>query len=287
MPKDKAIFCSYLETLLQDKHEENCEEKGMKIAVPSTAPDLDGLVEQRLGSARHLLIVESEDMSFLLVDSPGRSGPGAGIAAISAAVDAGARAILAGYVAPHIADALRKQSVDVVSGFSGTVLEAVVEYTNGRSSDSPDDSKSVESGVPPSWAESVLKGMRQLYSMIPRLIGVILLLGLFRGFVDQQTLLELLSGSFFLNAFWGAALGSILVGNPVNSYVIGDSLLNSGGGMAGSVALMMAWVTVGVIHLPLEASALGWCFALMRNLAAFVVAILLGFIFAMMGGVLL
>jgi uncharacterized membrane protein YraQ (UPF0718 family) len=48
----------------------------------------------------------------------------------------------------------------------------------------------------------------------------------------------------------------------------------------------MAWVTVGVIHFPLESSALGRRFALARNLSAFAVAILFGLVFAMLEGML-
>ena len=104
--------------------------------------------------------------------------------------------------------------------------------------------------------------------------------------MDEQALLDLLSGSTLLNAFWGATLGSVLAGNPVNSYVIGDNLLSSGVGWAGVAALMMAWVNVGVIQLPLEAAALGKCFAVVRNLAAFAAAVLFALVFALLGGVL-
>lgn len=258
----------------------------MKIAVPSSASNLDGPVEQRLGSARCMLVIESDDMSFTSIDLPTRSGPGGGVEAVTAAVEAGAQAILTGFAAPHIVAVLKKRSVDVVTGCSGTVREAVAAYVRSRCTDAPGEPRQAATGAHPSWNEAVRKGMRQLYSMVPRLIGVVLLLGLFRGLVDEQTLLELLSGSTFPNALWGATLGSILVGNPVNSYVIGENLLGSGAGMAGSVALMMAWVTVGVIHFPLESSALGRRFALARNLSAFAVAILFGLVFAMLEGML-
>ncbi len=70
-------------------------------------------------------------------------------------------------------------------------------------------------------------------------------------------------------------MGSILAGNPVNSYVIGESLLNFGVGVAGAMALMLTWVNVGVIQMPAEAAALGWRFTLLRNGVGFVVAVLM------------
>ena len=69
-----------------------------------------------------------------------------------------------------------------------------------------------------------------------------------------------------------------MVGNPVNSYVIGESLLKAGVGLSGVLALMMAWVTVGLVQLPMEAEALGMRFGVVRNLAGFVVAVLFSFV---------
>ena len=258
----------------------------MKIAIPSSLPHLDGTVEQRLGVAPYMLLVETDDMSFSVVEGAGESGPGAGIAAITLAVNMGAQAILAGYAAPHVVAALEKQSIHVVTGCSGTVGEAVAEYVKGLSADAASQKKEQET-LPSGkgqWVGALLKGKRQFFSLLPRLVGVVLLLGLFRGFVDEQTLLNLLSGSTWLNAIWGAALGSMLAGNPVNSYVIGDNLFNSGVGLAGGTALMLAWVNVGVIQLPMEVAALGRRFALVRNFAAFVMAVVSSLAIAMLMG---
>lgn len=69
-------------------------------------------------------------------------------------------------------------------------------------------------------------------------------------------------------------MGSILAGNPVNSYVIGDSLLTAGVGLAGVLALLLTWVNVALIQLPLEAAALGWRFAIVRNFSGIVMAVI-------------
>ena len=119
------------------------------------------------------------------------------------------------------------------------------------------------------------RGVRQFQTLLPRLVGVVLLLGLFRGFVSKQTLLALFSGTAVFDSLWGGVLGSLLAGNPVNSYVIGDGLLDAGVGMAAVTALMLAWVNVGIIQLPAESAALGRRFAVVRNLAGFVMAVLM------------
>ena len=249
----------------------------MKIAVPSTRPDLTGTVEPKLGMAAWLVVVDTEDMSFEAVQGPPRSsGPGAGVVAISLAVNLGAEVLLLGYVAQHIAGPLQKRGIKVVSGISGSVQDAVSAYLESLT-EKMEENEDVEalSSWQEEWQEALRKGMRQFQAILPRLVGVVLLLGLFRGFVSEKILLSLFPGTPFLDSLWGGALGSLLAGNPVNSYVIGEGLLDAGVGPAAVTALMLAWVNVGIIQLPAESAALGRRFAVVRNLAGFVMAVLM------------
>ncbi|QGY40910.1 hypothetical protein GM415_12475 [Pseudodesulfovibrio cashew] len=247
----------------------------MKIALPSNKPYLNGNVSNTLGAAVHLVVVESEDMSFEVLTPPSEKGPGAGIAVMSLAVEAGAKVMLAGHVAPHIAAGLEKLGIEVVTGVTGNVEQAVREYLEA---DPSQEQNKPESQEPPNrWPEAAKKGLRQFHALLPRLIGIILLLGLLKGFVSQEGMLSLFPDKPFLDALWGGVLGSILVGNPVNSYVIGESLLKAGVNLTGPLALMMAWVTVGLVQLPMEAESLGMRFAVVRNLIGFIMAVLLSF----------
>jgi len=75
----------------------------------------------------------------------------------------------------------------------------------------------------------------------------------------------------------GAVAGSIVAGQPIVSYVLGGELSASGVSLAGVTALVVAWVTVGLTHLPIEATLLGWRFSLIRNLLSFFLAIVIAF----------
>jgi len=259
----------------------------MKIAIPSNRPSLEGTVAHKLGTAAHLLVIDTKDMSFEAVDGPPKgSGPGAGVMIMSLAVEMGADALLVGHLAPHIIKALEKQGVDVVDRVSGLVSEAVAEYMASlKGSDTKEDfSSEKESSSREEWGEAVRKAGGQMATMIPRLVGVVLLLGLFRGFVTDDMLFSLFTASPLLDSMMGAALGSILVGNPINSYVIGDSLIHAGVGVAGATALMLAWVSVGILQFPIESEALGKRFAVVRNGAAFVVAAAMGLVLSLLLG---
>jgi uncharacterized membrane protein YraQ (UPF0718 family) len=116
------------------------------------------------------------------------------------------------------------------------------------------------------------------------LIGVILLVGLLRGFVSRGLLLTIFSGNLIADTLWGACIGSIFSGNPVNSYVIGETLLNMGVSLFGAAALMLTWVNVGLLQLPAEISALGARFAISRTIAAFLMAIVVSILTVMLAG---
>ncbi len=74
--------------------------------------------------------------------------------------------------------------------------------------------------------------------MFPVLAGVILLVGLFRGFVSRDLLMTVFSGNVIQDTLWGACIGSVLSGNPVTSYVIGETLLKMGVSLFGATALI-------------------------------------------------
>ena len=93
----------------------------MKIAVPSTEPNLDGMVENKLGIAAHVLVIETDNMSFEVLNGLPRSSlPGAGIQTISLVIDMGVQVILVGFISPDIAKVVAKQGIEIVTQISGS-----------------------------------------------------------------------------------------------------------------------------------------------------------------------
>jgi len=110
------------------------------------------------------------------------------------------------------------------------------------------------------------------------LIGLLLLISIGNSLMSQDDFSSLFSGNFIIDAFAGAILGSIIGGNPANSYIIGGSLLNEGVAVAAVVAFMITWVTVGFLNIPLESTYFGIKFAVLRNVVNFSLAIIMGII---------
>ena len=87
---------------------------------------------------------------------------------------------------------------------------------------------------------------------------------------------KIFSGNVLLDPIVGAVFGSVSVGNPIVSYIIGEGLLQSGVSLIAVTAFIISWVTVGIIQLPAEAFYFGKRFAIARNLSSFVGAIVIG-----------
>jgi len=124
--------------------------------------------------------------------------------------------------------------------------------------------------------EASANALRSLLGMMPMLLAVFGLVGLFQTFVSPQTLRSFFTGTPLCDTLLATLIGGVSVGQPVISYIIGGELLDQGISLYAVSAFILAWVTLGVIQLPFEASLFGGRFTLVRNLLAFFFALLIG-----------
>ncbi|MCD6549717.1 hypothetical protein J7K41_03355 [Candidatus Micrarchaeota archaeon] len=110
--------------------------------------------------------------------------------------------------------------------------------------------------------------------MLPFLTGILLLVSLISVCITTFDYSSVFTGNELVDSFIGAILGSISIGNPMTSYIIGGELLKSGISLIAVTSFIVAWVTVGVIQLPYEMNMLGKRFAILRNILAFISTII-------------
>ncbi len=122
--------------------------------------------------------------------------------------------------------------------------------------------------------KSIKKTAKQLYNMLPVLLGVILLVSLANTLIPKEAYAKVFSKNAIIDSVIGSALGSILAGNPITSYILGGEMLNQGVSLIAVTAFLVAWVTVGIVQFPAEAMILGKRFAIIRNASAFLLAII-------------
>jgi len=108
----------------------------------------------------------------------------------------------------------------------------------------------------------------------PTLIGVMLFISLILVLVPSSLYGKVFTGNEILDPLIGAVIGSVAAGNPITSYIVGGELIDQGVSLLAVTAFITTWVTVGVLQLPAEATMLGKRFALIRNGAAFISAVL-------------
>ena len=126
-------------------------------------------------------------------------------------------------------------------------------------------------------SKAINKTGKGMSGMIPVIVGILILISLFNTLVPVSSYRYLFRGTLF-DPVIGALLGSVVAGNPVTSYIISGDLLKQGITLLTVTAFLTAWVTVGVVQLPAEIQFFGKKFALIRNVSAFILSLVVAFL---------
>ena len=104
----------------------------MKIAVTSTGPTLDDLMEARFGRCAYFLIINPETMEFEPFENPNIAlGGGAGIQSAQFMAEKGVSLVLTGNCGPNAFQTFGAAGIQVITGVSGQVRQAVEQYKSG------------------------------------------------------------------------------------------------------------------------------------------------------------
>ncbi len=104
----------------------------MKIAVTTTAPDIDAMIETRYGRASYFVIVDSETMAWEAKANPGSSaGGGAGIQAGQFISAQGATVAVSGGFGPNAYGALSAAGIKMYTAQGGSVRQIVEAFKAG------------------------------------------------------------------------------------------------------------------------------------------------------------
>ena len=105
----------------------------MKIAISATGSSLDAEVDPRFGRCQYFIIVDPDTMEFEAMDnSSAMAAGGAGISAAQMIASKGVQAVLTGNLGPNAHQVLSASGVDMISGVSGKVRDAVLACKSGE-----------------------------------------------------------------------------------------------------------------------------------------------------------
>ena len=121
----------------------------MKICVTSEGSSLDSKVDPRFGRCQHFIIVESDSLDFEAIENPNiDSTGGAGIQSAQLVASKKVKAVITGNVGPNAFQTLQAAGIEVFTGASGTVKEAVEKYNKGEFKSVSGPSVSSHFGMP-------------------------------------------------------------------------------------------------------------------------------------------
>jgi len=126
--------------------------------------------------------------------------------------------------------------------------------------------------------QSIIKSAKSLWNSFPMIIGTILLVSLISAIIPKSFYTHIFSNNLISDTIIGGLIGGISAGNPITSYIFGGEMLIQGVSLLAVTAFLVAWVTVRIIQLPAESAILGKKFALLRNITAFILSIIVAII---------
>lgn len=104
----------------------------MKIAISATGPSLDSEVDPRFGRCQYFIIADTETNNFEAIDNAsGMASGGAGIATAQMIAGKGIEAVLTGNCGPNAYQVLSGAGIQVVTGVSGKIEDAINSYKGG------------------------------------------------------------------------------------------------------------------------------------------------------------
>ena len=105
----------------------------MKIAITTTAPNLDADIDPRFGRCQYFIIADPDTMEFEALENSGATaGGGAGIATAQTLAGKSIEAVLTGNCGPNAYEVLAAAGIKVITGVSGKVREAIQSYKSGK-----------------------------------------------------------------------------------------------------------------------------------------------------------
>jgi len=104
----------------------------MKIAISATGPTLDAEVDPRFGRCQYFVIVDPQTMEFeALENSSAMAAGGAGISTGQMIAGKGVEVVLTGNCGPNAYQVLSAAGLQVITGVSGKISDAIEEYKLG------------------------------------------------------------------------------------------------------------------------------------------------------------
>ena len=105
----------------------------MKICITSEGKTLDAKIDSRFGRCQYFIFFDTETQDYQAQENPNAQFQGgAGIQSGQLMASKGIKAVLTGNVGPNAFQTLNAGGIDIYTGVSGSVKEAIEAYKSGK-----------------------------------------------------------------------------------------------------------------------------------------------------------
>ncbi|MEA3490248.1 MAG: NifB/NifX family molybdenum-iron cluster-binding protein [Candidatus Omnitrophota bacterium] len=104
----------------------------MKIGITSQGDNLDAQVDPRFGRCPYFIIIDTDKPGFEAIQNPNVNGMGGvGVQSGQFMSEKQVKAVLTGNVGPNAFRTLQAADIEIITGISGSVKEAIEKYKSG------------------------------------------------------------------------------------------------------------------------------------------------------------
>ena len=126
----------------------------MKVAISSSGRTLQSNVDSRFGRCPYFLIYDTDSGDIKAIENQSRQAMGgAGIQAAQMVSDKKVEAVITGNIGPNAFKVLSSASINVFSGVTGTVEEAIEKIKSGQLKTTSAPDAPSHFGTGPKWNE--------------------------------------------------------------------------------------------------------------------------------------
>ena len=125
--------------------------------------------------------------------------------------------------------------------------------------------------------KAFIKALISFISITPMLIAVMGLVGLMQVYLTPDILSTFFGYGSLIDTLVGTLAGAISMGQGMISYVVAEGLLEQGVSHYALSAFILAWITLGFVQLPAEASVFGIRFTFYRNILTLISTIIIAY----------
>lgn len=105
----------------------------MRICITSTGKDLDAQIDPRFGRCAYFVFINTDDMNVEAVSNQSALATGgAGIQAAQRVAQQKATCVITGNIGPNAFQTLQAANIEVITGVSGRVKDAVEQFKAGN-----------------------------------------------------------------------------------------------------------------------------------------------------------